>query len=111
MHKHQRLNHYLWRPTTFFPDLDVPVQMNETEEIPGPKANGEILPSTSHSNYLMPGNYNESTNAKSKSDLDCQLDLLKRVKHEKERLNKLHDKLAYHYGFKVCTFLVCFRFL
>lgn len=100
MHKHQRLNHYLFRPTTFFPDLDVPVKMNETEEVFGPKPNGES-PSTSHSNYLIPNTYIQDENAKSKNDLDCQVELLKRIKYEKQRLNKEDTKLTYHYGFKV----------
>lgn len=101
MHKHQRLNYYLWRPTTFFPDLDVPVKMNEAEDVPGPKINIET-PSTSHTNYLLPGNYNENRNdTEDKNNLDCQLDLLKRIKHEKERLQHTGENLAYHYGFKV----------
>lgn len=106
MHKHQRLNHYLWRPTTFFPELDVPVKMNETEEIPGPKQSSEA-PSTSHSNYLLPGNYSENNDVRSKSDLNYQVDLLKRIKHEKERLSNIEDKSAYHYGFRVPNPLFC----
>lgn len=103
MHKHHRLNHFLWRPTTFFPELDVPVKMNELEEVPGPRTDVE-LPSTSQSNYLLPGSYNENKDAKNKSEVDCQLDLLKRIKHEKERLNNSDNKPVYHFGFKVQLF-------
>lgn len=90
----------MWRPTTFFPELDVPVKMNDTEDVPGPKI-GADLPSSSHSNYLLPGGYNENKDAKNKSELDCQLDLLKRIKHEKEKLGNAENKPTYHFGFRV----------
>lgn len=108
MHKHQRLNHYLWRPTTFFPDLDIPVKMNESEEVPGPKTNSDA-PSTSTSqlNYLMPGSYGENKETSSKSDLKCQIDLLRRVKNEKLRLSNKETQLAYHNGFKVIYRIFC----
>lgn len=104
MHKRHRLNHYLWRPTTFFPELDVPVKMNEAEDVPGPTVDAE-LPSTSHSNYLLPGNYSENNDTRGKSDVDCQLDLLKRIKHEKQRISNADGKIVYHFGFKVSAFL------
>lgn len=104
MHKHQRLNHFLFKPTTFFPELDVPVKMNENEDAPGPKMATEP-PSASHSNYLLPGSYGDNMETQTKSDVDCQVELLKRVRHEKERTKSAADRPAYHFGYKVRTLL------
>lgn len=82
--------------------------MNEAEEVPGPKSNPEA-PSTSHSNYLLPGNYSKNNDVSTKSDLEYQVDLLKKIKHEKEKVRKSEDKLTYHYGYKVSEPL-CFVF-
>ncbi|GLV46400.1 hypothetical protein CBL_20742, partial [Carabus blaptoides fortunei] len=36
-HRHQRHNAYLYKPTTFFPDMEVPVFMSENDDdLPGP---------------------------------------------------------------------------
>ncbi|KAJ8937839.1 hypothetical protein NQ318_022257 [Aromia moschata] len=60
LHKHQRHNHYLWKPTTFFPDLFVPVVMDDLENTPGPSVNpcsasASASATSSSSNYLLPG--------------------------------------------------------
>lgn len=83
--------------------------MNEAEDVPGPRVDAE-LPSTSQSNYLLPGSYNENNDARIKSDVDCQLDLLKRIKHEKQRISNADGKVVYHFGFKVSEFLCCISF-
>lgn len=41
-HKHQKNNFYLYKPSTFFPDMDVPVVMTDDEDdipIAGPPEN------------------------------------------------------------------------
>lgn len=113
LHKHQRYNHYLWRPTTFFPELDIPVVMNDAEDIPGPciSAAGKSGDATSsHSNYLIPGTYHADFKGNPKSDLEYQLDILKRVRNEKEREMAMDDKLFCHIGFRVSQILFCLHF-
>lgn len=31
-HRHQKNNYYLYKPSTFFPDMDIPVVMNEADD-------------------------------------------------------------------------------
>ncbi|KAL1518095.1 hypothetical protein ABEB36_001770 [Hypothenemus hampei] len=83
LHKHQRHNHYLWKPTTFFPELNVPVQMTDLENIPGPSDNSNSSNVTIE-NYLMSTDYH---NSKLENPADLQLKLLKRV-----REFKLHEQ-------------------
>lgn len=87
------------RPTTFFPELDIPVVMNDTEDVPGPGKSGNTA--SSHTNYLIPGTYHTDLKGNQKSDLEYQLDILKRVRNEKEREMTMDDKLFCHIGFRV----------
>uniref|UniRef100_A0AAR5P9A5 ZZ-type domain-containing protein n=2 Tax=Dendroctonus ponderosae TaxID=77166 RepID=A0AAR5P9A5_DENPD len=86
-HKHQRFNHYLWKPTTFFPELSIPVQMEDLNNIPGPS---EVPTNTNNSsrndNYLMRTDYLQSsgdTEATENFSPELQLKLLKRVREVK----------------------------
>lgn len=104
LHKHQRHNHYLWKPTTFFPDLCVPVVMNDLENIPGPssKIPDNIPQASTSSNYLIPSGYHhENEILPQKSEAELQLDLLKRIKKIKVRDNESGQNLYHHVGFKV----------
>ncbi|XP_019879434.2 ZZ-type zinc finger-containing protein 3 [Aethina tumida] len=82
-HKHQRNNHYFLKPTTFFPELSVPVTLNEEDNIPGPSSRQATT--SSSSNYLIPSTYHQPTNqpVNEKSEAEMKLELLKRVKEEK----------------------------
>lgn len=89
LHRHQRYNHqYLWKPSTFFPDLYVPVNMDEQDNTPGPSVNPPptVAPSTNNSkNYLLPTDYHQPGEKEEpvKNETELQLQLLKRVKAEK----------------------------
>lgn len=74
--------------------------MNETEDIPGPSVKPFELKETAP-NYLLPGKYREDVECDSNSASNYQLDILKRVKQEKERVSKTDTKPFYHIGFKV----------
>ncbi|KAJ8971080.1 hypothetical protein NQ317_014753 [Molorchus minor] len=103
LHKHQRHNHYLWKPTTFFPDLYVPVMMNDLDNIPGPSINTSS-PSTStsgSSNYLLPTEYHHNNDiCSTKSESELQLGLLKRIRMEKLREQDGNHSSFQHIGFK-----------
>ncbi|KAJ8925475.1 hypothetical protein NQ315_009309 [Exocentrus adspersus] len=102
MHKHQRHNHYLWKPTTFFPELYVPVTMNDLENTPGPSLNSpaptSALPTSL--NYLIPTETHSSNSRSTTNESEQQLNLLKKVKMEK--LNELtgNDNLFQHFGYR-----------
>lgn len=102
VHKHQRHNHYLWKPTTFFPDLYVPVTMNDLDNIPGPGLNS--APSspvtTGLSNYLIPVERSSLNGQVIKSEPEHQLNLLKRIRTEKiKELNENYN-LFQHLGYR-----------
>lgn len=98
-HKHQRHNHYLFRPSTFFPELNIPVTMNDSVECPGPSQNK--VNDTNQQNYLLPNTYpDENKLLENKSDYELQLNLLKRVKIEKLNYNQ-EDYAFQHVGYKV----------
>ncbi|KAG5892894.1 hypothetical protein JTB14_006212 [Gonioctena quinquepunctata] len=105
LHKHQRYNHYLWKPTTFFPEFTTPVVMNEHENTPGPSICEPPLcaPSTSTNNYLLLNEYHQSNVNQGKSEAEMQLQLLKRVKEEKLREREDSRAAFQHVGFK-CDF-------
>lgn len=105
LHKHQRYNHYLWRPTTFFPELDIPVVMNDAEDVPGPCSSSATGKSdaASCSNYLIPGTYHTDLKQDKKSIEQYQLDTLKRVRDEKEREMAADYKFFCHIGFRVSS--------
>ncbi|KAJ8938540.1 hypothetical protein NQ318_016911 [Aromia moschata] len=106
LHKHQRHNHYLWKPTTFFPDLFVPVVMNDLENTPGPSVNpcsasASASATSSSSNYLLPGEYHRSGDAcPAKTEPELQLDLLKRIRTEKVREQEGNPNVFQHVGYK-----------
>jgi len=91
LHKHQRHNHYLWKPTTFFPELNVPVQMDELESIPGPSNLSAMEPSTStiSDNYLLRTEYHQSFVAEQpethEDENQLKVKLLKRVREVKAK--------------------------
>lgn len=102
VHKHQRHNHYLWKPTTFFPDLYVPVTMNDLDNIPGPGLNSSpSSPATSgSSNYLMPSEHNTLNDQVVKSEPEQQLNLLKRIRTEKIKEFNGNYNLFQHLGYR-----------
>lgn len=101
MHLHQRHNHYLFKPTTFFPELNIPVTMNDKEEVPGPSTQFSASTSSS-STYLMPTlpDDTEINNSISdeKSEIDIKLEILEKVKLEKQNEDWSQGT---HDGFKV----------
>ncbi|KAJ8931206.1 hypothetical protein NQ314_015903 [Rhamnusium bicolor] len=102
LHKHQRHNHYLWKPTTFFPDLFVPVMMNDLDNIPGPSLNSSPSTSTSgSSNYLISTEYHHNTDIQlTKTESEMQLDLLKRIRIEKVKEQEGNYNSFTHIGFR-----------
>lgn len=99
LHNHQRYNHFLFKPSTFFPQLDIPVVMNESEPIPGPSTN-----SSSHSsllNYLLPESTvpGQTLDNRLKSDLDVKLSILRKVKQEKLKENSFASNYQ-HFDYK-----------
>ncbi|CAG9857365.1 unnamed protein product [Phyllotreta striolata] len=102
-HKHQRYNHFLLKPTTFFPEFNTPVTMNElTEEAPGPFTNQPSTSTSTSSNYLMAVNYQYDAEIANKSKGELQLDLLKRIKEEKMKESDDYQ----HSGYK-CDYCKC----
>lgn len=82
--------------------------MNEPDDnTPGPSGMSPA-PTTSNlevplqNNYLLPGSYQEEFPEKNtKSNMELQLELLKRIKHEKQREYFLEDQPHLHYGYRV----------
>lgn len=104
MHLHQRHNHYLFKPTTFFPELNIPVTMNDKEEVPGPSTQFSASTSSSSLSYLMPTlpddtEINNSINEE-KGEIDMKLEILEKVKLEKQNEDWSQGT---HDGFKVGT--------
>ncbi|XP_018567409.1 ZZ-type zinc finger-containing protein 3 [Anoplophora glabripennis] len=99
VHKHQRHNHYLWKPTTFFPELYVPVTMNDLDNIPGPGLNSSPVPSGS-SNYLMPAESHTLNNQTIKTEPEHQLNLLKRIRSEKVKEISGSYNVFQHFGYR-----------
>lgn len=97
-HKHQRHNHFLFKPSTFFPQLNVPVSMDDFDA-PGPSQNHEP-PQPANHNYLLPNASLEDREYEKKSDGDLQIYLLKRVKSDKMRMNDDEPSFQ-HVGFSV----------
>ncbi|KAK4877141.1 hypothetical protein RN001_009647 [Aquatica leii] len=102
LHIHQRYNHYLFKPTTFFPQLDIPVTMNESEPIPGPSTNSTSNPNLL--NYLIPESLDpaeqeQMLTKEPTNDIDIQLRILRRVKYEKQKENDIQSNFQ-HYGYK-----------
>lgn len=87
------------RPTTFFPELDIPVVMNDADEIPGPSTSSQ--PTCTTSNYLLPAAYQTEDKNDNRSDADSQLEILKLVRQEKERELSRDSKPFCHVGYKV----------
>lgn len=103
-HKHQRFNHYLLKPTTFFPEFDIPVKMSDPDDVPGPSTSSSThsLTSISQSNYLLPNNYHEEfAKLSTKTNEELQLELLKRIRIEKQREYASVEEPFLHHGFKV----------
>ncbi|XP_025829618.1 ZZ-type zinc finger-containing protein 3-like [Agrilus planipennis] len=105
LHLHQRNNHYLWKPSTFFPHLDIPVKMNDFEEVPGPSISHKaVLESSNSSNYLLPKpdefGSSEYSIQHSNDTTEYKLKLLKRVKGIKEKELNLCVSFS-HFGYKV----------
>ncbi|KAF7271889.1 hypothetical protein GWI33_015279 [Rhynchophorus ferrugineus] len=104
LHKHQRRNHYLWKPTTFFPELNVPVQMDNLEDIPGPSSvpTEQYSGNTNTENYLLRTNYHNSSNntTNRENSHEQQLNLLKRVRQEKVKEDAQDYVPFSHVGYK-----------
>jgi hypothetical protein len=103
LHKHQRHNHYLWKPTTFFPNLCVPVVMNDLDNVPGPSSKSceEIPQPSTSSNYLIPSGYHEEREVlPQKSETVLQLELLKRIRRLKVKDEENGTNVYHHIGFK-----------
>ncbi|XP_050294859.1 ZZ-type zinc finger-containing protein 3-like isoform X2 [Anthonomus grandis grandis] len=87
LHKHQRHNHYLFKPTTFFPELSVPVQMDTLDDIPGPFEGPSTSAAPTEANYLMKNDYHQDQPplAQETGEIspESQLKLLKRLKDVK----------------------------
>ncbi|GLV46641.1 Ada2a-containing complex component 1 [Carabus blaptoides fortunei] len=90
-HRHQRHNAYLYKPTTFFPDMEVPVFMSENDDdLPGPS----VAPpdqSTEQANM-------NKVKVEKKDDTRLKIDLLRKVKMVKEK-EKNTEPFA-HIGYK-----------
>lgn len=107
---HQKYNHYLFKPTTFFPQFDLPVVIDEAEEVPGPSSTNGAVPGTSTSgNYLLPDSairepeiIEESLPEEPVDEINLQIQLLQKVKAEKQNSNDLQLSFQ-HYGYRVCT--------
>ncbi|XP_060535499.1 ZZ-type zinc finger-containing protein 3 [Cylas formicarius] len=105
LHKHQRHNHYLWKPSTFFPDLCVPVQMDPLNDAPGPSCSTSGTPGTDDTaceNYLLPSEYARASPqaTSSKDHVELQLELLRRIRLEKEKENGDDYAPQSHAGFR-----------
>ncbi|KAL3283901.1 hypothetical protein HHI36_018070 [Cryptolaemus montrouzieri] len=85
--KNKQHKHNMWKPTTFFPEYNVSVFMDDTESVPGPSTQDSPNFSNSNtSNYLLPAEYHQSNieiQSVGKSDTELQLQLLKRIRAEK----------------------------
>ncbi|XP_056635375.1 ZZ-type zinc finger-containing protein 3 [Diorhabda sublineata] len=101
-HKHQRYNQYLWKPTTFFPNFDLPVTMDELDNIPGPSFSSNPPGDSRPSNYLLETDYYNTHEITGKTDAELKSQLLKRVKEEKLRELRTNNNYQ-HIGFK-CDF-------
>ncbi|KAI4471288.1 zinc finger zz domain containing 3 [Holotrichia oblita] len=103
-HKHQRLNHLLFKPSTFFPHLDIPVVMNDDDEVPGPSQTSKLSESTHDcysSNYLLTSSYHEDRKLLTgRTEMDLQLYLLRSIRNEKQIENNESVTLFQHVGFK-----------
>lgn len=95
----------LIKPSTFFPHLDIPVVMNEDDEIPGPSQTSKLSESTydSHSsNYLLASSYHEEKKLETnRNEEDLQLYILRNIRNEKQIENNETIPLFQHLGFKV----------
>ncbi|XP_044763506.1 ZZ-type zinc finger-containing protein 3 [Coccinella septempunctata] len=93
----------MWKPTTFFPEYNVSVYMDETESVPGPSFEDNSRPSTSNTpNYLLSTHYHRPKNTDQtieKSEIEMQMELLKRVKLEKAREEEMSEPYR-HMTFK-----------
>ncbi|GJQ71123.1 hypothetical protein Trydic_g1027 [Trypoxylus dichotomus] len=106
-HKHQRLNHLLIKPSTFFPHLDIPVVMNDDDEVPGPSQSSKLSESTfdsPFSNYLLTSNYHDDRKLMTdRNEIDVQLYILRNIRNEKQIEDNASRPLYRHVGFK-CDF-------
>ncbi|KRT83079.1 hypothetical protein AMK59_4822 [Oryctes borbonicus] len=106
-HKHQRLNHLLVKPSTFFPHLDIPVVMNDDDEVPGPSQPSKLPESSldsNFSNYLLTSNYHDDRKSiTDRNEIELQLYILRNIRHEKQIENNESRTLYRHDGFK-CDF-------
>lgn len=105
MHKHQRHNHYLWKPTTFFPEFNTPVTMSDlVGNSPGPSVNQQF--SSNPGNYLIESSYQQAVEMTGKSNNEIQLEILKRVREEKLRTQRNASADFQHIGYKVIIYLL-----
>lgn len=77
--------------------------MNE-EDVPGPShaSSSQDIANDQH-NYLLPNNYHqeERMNVPDKSEKESLLDILRKVKYEKQRETMTNSEPFIHIGFKV----------
>ncbi|XP_044729048.1 ZZ-type zinc finger-containing protein 3 [Chrysoperla carnea] len=90
-HKHQRFNRFLYRPSTFFPNNEVPVHMTEfDDDVPGPSSQAYSNNVSSSfpiktETYQINNDSDDSQISSSKYELNRKIDLLRKVKADKER--------------------------
>ncbi|XP_063238162.1 ZZ-type zinc finger-containing protein 3 [Bacillus rossius redtenbacheri] len=95
-HRHQRHNHFLMRPTTFFPSHNVPVYMTDSDDV---QMAGQGFPAQEEDALATDEYLTDEDMAVDKiaqSSAEMQLELLRRIKTVKEE-NKVFVK---HIGFK-----------
>ncbi|KAK9891440.1 hypothetical protein WA026_014674 [Henosepilachna vigintioctopunctata] len=99
--KHNKHKHGMWKPTTFFPEYNVSVFMDDTESVPGPSTQTNMEPSSSlNTNYLMPfPDYHHQEASSEKSELLMKLELLKWAKQEQIKVRDIKEPYR-HLTFK-----------
>lgn len=82
----------LWRPTSFFPEYNVSINLDDSNFTPGPSSSSQEKVQNvgvDSENYLLSSNYHWKKTKQErfieKSDTEIQIDLLKRAKAEKLR--------------------------
>lgn len=94
----------MWKPTTFFPEYNVSVHMDETETVPGPSFQDCEKPSASNiPNYFLTRDYHHLENKEEiteKSEIEMQMELLQRVKLAKAKEREMTETFR-HLTYKV----------
>ncbi|XP_022909965.2 ZZ-type zinc finger-containing protein 3 [Onthophagus taurus] len=92
------------KPSTFFPELNIPVTMNELEEVPGASQSSysnEQIPHINSSNYLLSTGYQQEKLIENvRDENEIQLKILKLIKEEKKCEDDEDACLFQHVGYK-----------